>query len=110
MKTRFACTIFLLLLAGPALAADAPAPPPDFAAQFKEGDTNHDGKLSFEEYKAARLIRDGGKVDETKLKHYAERFAALDVNKDNFLTLEEYQGRIANAKYQPADKVVPAAR
>lgn len=110
MKKHFVCAISFLTLTGAALAADAPAAPPDFAAQFKEGDTNHDSKLSYEEYKAARLMRDGGKVDETKLKHYAERFAALDVNKDKFLTLEEYKGRIANAKYQPGDKAARAAK
>lgn len=102
MDKHFVCTLSLLLLTGSALAADAPATPPDFAAQFKEGDTNHDGKLNYEEYKAARVMRDGGKVDATKVKHYVERFAALDVNKDKSLTLEEYKARIANEKYQPA--------
>lgn len=102
MDKHFTCILSLLLLTGSTLAADAPATPPDFAAQFKEGDINHDGKLSYDEYKAARVMRDGGEVDETKVKHYVERFAALDVNKDKLLTLDEYKARIANEKYQPA--------
>ncbi len=104
MKKHFVYAISLLTLAGPALAADAPAAPPDFAAQFREGDTNHDGKLTYDEYKAARMMRDAGKVDETKIKHYVERFAALDANKDKLLSLEEYKVRITNEKYQPASK------
>ncbi len=104
MKQQIVCAISLLTLTGAALAAEIP---PDFAAQFREGDTNHDGKLSYDEYKAARVMRDGGKVDEEKVKHYVERFAALDVNKDKLLTLDEYKARITNEKYQPAQ---PAAK
>lgn len=109
MKKHLACTISLFTLVGTALAADAPATPPDFAAQFRAGDTNHDGKLSYDEYKAGRLSREG-KVDEEKIKHYVERFAALDVNTDKLLTLEEYKARIANEKYQPASPAKPAAK
>jgi hypothetical protein len=108
MEKHLVCCIALLTLSGSALAADAPATPPDFAAQFSEGDTNRDGKLTYDEYQAARMTRDGGKADEAKIKHYVERFAALDVNRDKVLSLEEYRGRIANEKYQPGSNATPA--
>ena len=106
MRT-FACAISLLALAGAPLAAAelVPGPPPDFFADFAGTDGNHDGKLSWEEFLMGRESREGkpgSGVDGTPLNykwisHYVERFSAMDVNKDESLTLEEYvKGRLLN--------------
>ena len=77
------------------LAADAPRQPPnakkgknatavnptrDRAAMFKAKDTNHDGKLTLEEY----LYRFPDEAEGRR------RFPTFDTNKDGFLSLEEY--------------------
>ena len=46
--------------------------------RMKEADTNEDGKVSFEEFKAARV------------KHMEEMFKRLDRNKDGFLSREDH--------------------
>ena len=56
------------------------AKPLDRAAIFKKWDTNHDGKLSFEEYKAGL-----GKKEDAE-----QRFRNFDTNRDGLLTEEEF--------------------
>jgi Ca2+-binding EF-hand superfamily protein len=106
MKIYFACAVSLLVLAGSPLAAaqKAPIAPPDFAADFKAVDVDHDGKLSWGEFLAGREEREGRKHGEDARKpsyrwmlHYVERFAQMDLDDDSELTLDEYtRGRLLN--------------
>ena len=81
MKTTKIIATFLAfsLATGAAMAKGAapksmPKPPPD---EFKKLDTNHDGKLSKDEFLAGK----GGSADE---------FAKLDKNGDGFLDRYEF--------------------
>ncbi|MBC2667123.1 EF-hand domain-containing protein [Novosphingobium flavum] len=104
MKKNFACAIVLLALAGTPLSAKAPIPAPDFAADFKAVDTDHDGKLSWAEFLAGRKEREGRKHGEDARKpsyrwtlHYVQRFSQMDLDDDEVLTLDEYsRGRLLN--------------
>jgi len=62
----------------PVMAADKPKKDPEVA--FKKLDTNSDGKVSKDEYKAK--AKDAEKADKA--------FAKLDKNSDGFLSLEEF--------------------
>ncbi len=60
--------------------ANKPIPPAERAAIFKKWDTNHDGKLSLEEY-AAGLAKKGDAK---------QRFKNFDANQDGVLSEEEF--------------------
>lgn len=62
----------------PVLAADKPKKDPE--AAFKKLDTNSDGKVSKDEFKAK--AKDAEKADKA--------FAKMDKNSDGFLSLEEF--------------------
>jgi hypothetical protein len=105
MKNKLACAVVLLTMgASPALAAKEPIPPPDFAVAFNAEDLNHDGKLSWEEFYAAGKEREGRKHGDDARKptynwvfHFVERFAQMDLDDDESLTLDEYtRGRLLN--------------
>jgi calmodulin len=72
----------------PKTPAAQPAPPSALAPDtvFKRLDTNGDGNLSFEEFKATPI----GKRDETKAE---EIFKKWDVNGDGGITLEEFKSK-----------------
>lgn len=83
MKAMGLIGLSVVLVASMAMAEDAvkaekpaKAPKQDF---FKSADTDGDGKLSLDEYKAA------GKGNTEK------RFTAADTDKDGFLTADELQ-------------------
>lgn len=61
--------------------------------RFKKADTNNDGKLSFDEFKAAFPKGDSEK-----------RFAAADTDKDGFLTPEELKAAHAKKPAKPDAK------
>jgi Ca2+-binding EF-hand superfamily protein len=75
--------------AAPAAAAPAPAPRARGAAVFQRLDTNHDGRITQEEYLA--VMR--------------QRFDAADVNHDGSLSAEELP-----AFMRPAGRPIPAAQ
>jgi len=62
------------------------------AEKFKKADTNSDGKLSLDEFKAGYP-----KADDKK-------FAAADTDKDGFLTPEELKAARGKKRDKPADK------
>lgn len=106
MKKTLACAVALFAMAGTAQAAAKtdPIAPPDFAKDFAAVDTNHDGILSWEEYLAGRKEKEGRKhgkpasdPDYRWMFHYVERFAQMDLDDDETLTLDEYtRGRLLN--------------
>jgi hypothetical protein len=61
-------------------AASAPPVDADRAASFDRKDTNHDGKLSLEEYVASQKEPDAAR----------KRFQRWDANKDGLLSREEF--------------------
>ena len=77
---------------------------PDFSKDFAETDANHDGKLTWEEYFEGRKKREGAERGEEAsrpsyrwMRHYVERFMAMDFNDDEVVTREEYmRGRLLN--------------
>ena len=80
-----------LMLAGVALvmpacaAADGAAKKADPEKTFKRKDTNNDGSLSLDEFKA------GGKDKEKTAKNADKRFKKADANSDGKVTLEEFK-------------------
>jgi len=74
-----ASAVFLLALQGAAWADEPPAPPPgsEHQGMLEQADTNHDGKVSYDEFKA---------FHETKLQ---EMFKKLDTNGDGFIDKDE---------------------
>ena len=66
-----------------ATSADAPRQPQSAEEVFTLLDTNHDGKLSQEEF--AKLFR------EAKISDVQEEFARWDKNGDNNLSMEEFK-------------------
>ena len=94
-------TILTIILASAALtwAADEPKPRKPGGAHspeeiFKHLDTNKDGKISLEEWKASRLAQ----KDPEKA---AENFKHLDTNGDGFITLEEFKNRQTRGGKKP---------
>ena len=86
-------TILTIILASAAFAwaADEPKSGKPGGAHspeeiFKHLDTNKDGKISLEEWKASRLAQ----KDPEKA---AENFKHLDTNGDGFISLEEFKNR-----------------
>ncbi|MBC2666654.1 hypothetical protein H7F51_14115 [Novosphingobium flavum] len=75
-----------------------PEPVPDIVAEFRSGDANHDGKLSWDEYVAARRGREGGEYTPAKVNHYIMRFEQMDLNHDMTLNMAEYGARIGEYK------------
>lgn len=86
MKSTYWIALAIMLLTGTNVYAASPKTDSD----VMKADANHDGKVSFEEYKAAH---------ETRL---LERFKRRDVNNDGFIDLEEKQ--VAKAKKQEQHK------
>jgi hypothetical protein len=102
--TRLAIASALLI--GTALLVQfAAAQQPDPAALFKLGDTNKDGKLSFEEFTA--LVSKGPRLKD-RPDAFKALFERLDTNSDGSLTLEEFK-KIREFMGQPADKKQPDA-
>src|SRR5438045_1415875 len=66
-----------------ATPADAPKQPQSAEEVFTLVDTNHDGKLSQEEF--AKLFR------EAKISDVQEEFALWDKNGDKYLSMEEFK-------------------
>jgi hypothetical protein len=71
---------------------------------FEVSDTNHDGKLTWEEYFTRRQYQEGldhgddaRRPDYFWMRHYVERFMLMDYNADEVLTLDEYvRGHLLN--------------
>ena len=66
-------------------AADGAAKKADPEKMFKRKDTNNDGSLSLDEFKA------GGKDKEKAAKNADKRFKKADANADGKVTLEEFK-------------------
>ena len=81
--------VFLALLALPATAEGPQAPGKDMAQAVQQADTNHDGKVTFEEWKAARP------------NCTQERFNALDRNHDGALTKDDKPATPAGEEARP---------
>lgn len=90
MKSTYWIALAIMLLTGTNVYAASPKTDSD----VMKADANHDGKVSFEEYKAAHEDR------------LLERFKRKDVNGDGYIDLEEKQ--VAKVKRQvkrKADKI-----
>lgn len=88
MKTSM--TLALLVLAAPALAAEAPsAKPAPLATTFAALDANKDGRLSLEESKAKPALQ--------------AAFESLDRNADGYLAPEEFEKWPDAAPTTPTD-------
>jgi Ca2+-binding EF-hand superfamily protein len=74
------CVFGLSRVAG---AEDAPKKKPDLQKIFDKLDTNHDGKLSLEEYKANPHVKSPEAAE--------KRFTKLDADGDKSVTLEEFK-------------------
>lgn len=78
--------------------------PKSHTSDFAESDANHDHKLSWDEFLAGREKREGAEHGEEArnpnfkwMRHYVERFQAMDFNDDAVLTLPEFiRGRLLN--------------
>jgi Ca2+-binding EF-hand superfamily protein len=82
MKTISKILIAAAIAASPAIAADGAA----LEAQFKKLDTNSDGTLSLDEYKAGpEGVKDLAKAE--------AKFKKLDTNSDGVLSLDEYKAQ-----------------
>ena len=86
MKNMLRLLTAALMLAGFQSMAEEGAPPPggprhDPGARFAKKDTNGDGKLSIEEFKAGMPEDKAAKADEI--------FAKIDADKDGAITKEE---------------------
>src|ERR1700722_1212424 len=81
-------TCLVLFVGCALLMGQIAAQQPDPSALFKRGDTNKDGKLSFDEF--SKLVGNSPKLkDKTDLTK--KLFEKLDADGDGFLTLEEFK-------------------
>lgn len=63
------------------------------AAKFAKKDTNKDGVISFDEFLAAiqaKFAKKGKTLDETKLAHLKQKFAALDSDGSGTISQTEF--------------------
>jgi hypothetical protein len=95
-----------LVLTGAVVIPFATAQPPEPAALFKLGDTNKDGKLSFDEFSA--LVSKGAKLKD-RPEAVQALFRRLDADGDKFLTADEFAKVRDGGGGQKGEKKPPAA-
>lgn len=111
MKRSWSIGLFIATLAAsgglsaqtPSSAAPAPAAPPARLSppeRFKQIDVNHDGKVTLEEFRAARAkeLKDAAKTGNSTgagaqgapEPSTDETFRLIDVNHDGYITVDEF--------------------
>jgi Ca2+-binding EF-hand superfamily protein len=94
------------VLAGPKGAKKGKGQGQGLEALFKKLDTNHDGKLSKDEFAKITELRKGkgeGAAVKVKEKAVDTLFGKLDANNDGALTLDEFK-KIIELRQKKADK------
>jgi len=94
-KIAGAFAIFALLAGGQALAEDAPAESPSAPRELK-ADTNQDGKISYEEFKASHE------------KRQEAQFKRMDTNGDGFIDEAERKSMHDKMREMRAKRKQPA--
>lgn len=90
MHGRASCVAFCLCVSLAAPASACGLSDQEKQALFKQFDTDHDQRISQEEYVAGEKTRAYSPPDEKRMAFYATRFAAMDAGKTGFIALTEF--------------------